>query len=83
MKKEQKDIIIWAIVAFLIGMLVGIFLISPTTNGKAVHVFENKNNPDSINNIKAPILPPGPGPGIIQPGDPGYNKDEEDAVKNI
>ena len=35
MKNEKTNLIIWAVVALVIGVIIGTFLIAPVTNGQA------------------------------------------------
>ena len=46
MKNEKTKLIIWALVALVIGVIIGAFLICPTTIGDAKNIFE-KNKPYS------------------------------------
>ena len=40
MKNEKTNLIIWAVVALVIGVLIGTFLIAPTTTGNAKGVMD-------------------------------------------
>jgi hypothetical protein len=45
MKNENKKLIIWVIIAFVIGTIIGGFLISPTTIGNAKNIlFKNQKS---------------------------------------
>jgi hypothetical protein len=44
MKNENKKLIIWVVIALVIGTIIGGFLISPTTIGNANTIFSRKNN---------------------------------------
>ena len=80
MKKEIMNCIIWTIIGFIVGIIIGTFLIGPTITGNAINSIESKKL-DEQNNIKAPILPPGPGPQVNPAGEPDVLNDE--TIKNI
>ncbi len=42
MKKDQTKLIIWGLVALVVGVLIGTFLVSPMTTGKEMlHCVQN------------------------------------------
>ena len=43
MKNEKTNLIIWAVVALVIGVIIGTFLVAPVTTGNAKSALENKS----------------------------------------